>query len=348
MANVITLPDCAMRLLERLYPTVDWTRVIFLSGLPFWASSATSAITLPDPSNGWGFRIYLGDNTDFCDPDDMATLVHEGMHIAQFMSVGGGYGLGFFRPAFIGYFACLFAHGYDNNPYELQAYEQDERFSGCNSLNKVCDCSSGEPVFNEAALHGLVKCNEGLVIASPKAPMCAGLGWLLALPLTALIAVLVYIVHFFDRVRCVTLKQSYRACMKWAQTSQKTCQQWGFQVIQQCLEWADQGYERCDQWADEGYSTCDKWEDQGYNQCCNWWPCSWGCKALVWISHVVCVATIWVSNLVCKVTIWVTNLVCIVSSLVSILVCLVFTIIVQLVCLIWMVFWTLVTFCWIS
>jgi hypothetical protein len=347
MATVIVLPDCALRLLERLYPTVDWNRVTFLSGLPFWVSSATSAITLPDPIDAWRFRIYLGSNTDFCQASDMATLVHEAMHIAQFMSVGNGYGPGFFRPAFIGYFACHFAHGYDANPYELQADEQEDRFNACYGKNPVCDCLTGTPVFDDAALAGLVACDERLVIRSPRAPMCPGLWWLLALPVVATLALLVFIVHWFDRVRCTLIRKQFTNCIQWGQTAQTTCQQWGQQTVEKCLQWADQSYERCDKWADEGYNQCSEWADQGYNSCCTWWPCSWGCKALVWISNIVCVATIWVTNMVCKVSVWVTSLVCILTALVTVLVCLVVTILIQLICLIWMVFWSLVLFCWI-
>lgn len=347
MATPIALPDCATNLLTKLYPTIDWSRVIFLSGLPFWVSSGTTAITLPDPIDPWRFRIYLGSQTDFCDPSDMATLVHEAFHVAQFMSVANGYGLGFFRPAFIAYIACHFAHGYDDNPFEVGAYEQESRFRACYKKNAVCDCSTGAPLFSDKALEGLVACNGELVIAKPRAPYCETPWWLLAVPLVALIAIIVFIVHWFDQVHCHLIKEQFKKCVKWGQTAQKTCQQWGLQTIQECVQWADQSYQRCDQWADEGYNTCSQWADQGYNSCCTWWPCSWGCKALVWISNIACVATIWVSNLVCKVSVWVANLVCVTFAITTVLACLLFTIIVQLFCILWMVLWSFLLFCWI-
>lgn len=77
MAQPIDIPDCVKELLAFLYPTVDWSRVTFYSGLPWWVASGTSAITIPDPIGVLGYRVYLGDNTNFCDDATINTIVHE-------------------------------------------------------------------------------------------------------------------------------------------------------------------------------------------------------------------------------------------------------------------------------
>lgn len=347
MATPITIPDCALKLLERLYPTVDWSRVIFLSGLPFWVQSGTNAITLPDPIDAWRFRIYLGTNTNFCDPDDMAALVHEAVHVAQFSSVANGYGLGFFRPAFIGYFACHFAHGYDNNPYEQQAADQESKFKACYKANRVCDCSSGQPVFNPQALKGLISCDESLIMHRPRAPFCETLWWLLAIPVVLILALLAFIIHWFDRVHCTLIRQQFVKCMQWGQTTQRQCQNWAWQTIQSCVDWASQTSQVCDNWATQTTQECAQWGQQASSSCCTWWPCSWGCQALVWLFTTVCLAWAWVTTTVCKLWVLVTVTVCIVFALISFLACTLWVILVQLVCLLWMIFWSLVLFCWI-
>jgi hypothetical protein len=347
MSTPISLPTCAQNLLDRIYPTVDWSRVIFLSGLPYWASSATVAITLPDPIDPWRFRVYLGAQTDFCDPDTLASLVHEGHHVAQFMSIANGYGFGFFRPAFIAYFACWMAHGYDDNPFEVAAYDYEKRFAACYKKNRVCDCSSGAPVFNPDALKGLVACDETLVVREIRAPLCRGLWWLLAFPFVFLLAIIAFLGHLFDGVHCVLIKQQFDKCLKQGLISWQECALWGQTTFQQCTQWADQGYNQCNEWADEGYNQCSEWADWGYDACCDWAPCSWFCKVLVWISNWVCVATVWITNLVCKVSIWISVWVCLVTVWVTVLICLLWKTITQLVCLIWTTITYFVLFCWL-
>lgn len=352
MSTPITLPDCAQKLIERLYPTVDWNRVTFLKGLPWWQFIG-SAITLPDPLDPWRFRVYLGNDTDFCSsvppaPEALSTLVHEAYHIAQFMSVAGGYGIGFLRPGFVAYFACHFAYGsYEKNPFEVIAKEQErERFKPCYLHSKVCNCATGGPVFDAAALDDLVACNPELVVERPVAPRCRA--WQpLAYLLIGLFASFGIFAHLFDRVQCKWLKQVSQECRKWGQETRAECVQWAETSSEQCTQWADQGYEQCNDWADEGYETCGQWADWGYNACCTWWPCSWGCKALVWISNVVCVALVWVSKMVCKLLVWISNVVCQVTVFVVSLVCLVLVTIVQLVCQIWATVTRFVLLCWI-
>lgn len=347
MATPITIPDCALRVLERLYPTVDWSRVVFLSGLPFWVSSGTAAITLPDPINAWGFRVYLGTSTNFCDAADMATLVHEAMHVAQFSSPVGGYGLGFLRPGFVGYFACHFANGYDNNPYEKQADEQESKFRKCYGSNKVCDCASGEPLFNEKALDGLVACNETMVQTAPRAPFCPTLWWLLAGPLVGLLALLAFIVHWFDQVHCHTVARQYSRCVNWAHTTLKQCAKWTWQTINSCVSWGQQSTQSCADYGTQTTQACTQWGQTASSSCCTWAPCSWACKALVWVFTTVCLVWSWITTTVCILWTWLVVTVCLAFALISLLVCALWTFLVQLVCLLWATFWSFALFCWI-
>ncbi len=347
MAQPITIPDCAKKLLEFLYPTVDWSRVTFFSGLPWWVASGTTAITIPDPLSALGYRVYLGANTNFCDDATINTIVHESFHLQQFMGGDGGYGLGFVRWGFFNYFVCHFANGYDNNPFEQQAYAQEKAFRLCHTI-KVCDCKSGKPEFNPAALDALAKCNSDLVIRKPTTPSCASSWWafLLALIVVPILAILVFIAHLIDLLNCTYLQSQMRQCIEWAQQTREQCNEWADQGYQQCNQWADQGYQQCNQWADQGYSTCSQWADQGYNVCCDWWPCSWLCDAFVWITNIVCVLTIWITNMVCVLSVWIANVVCVVSVWIANVVCILWVTIIEMICVVWIVVIRTILFCW--
>jgi hypothetical protein len=357
MATLITLPSCALRLLEHLYPTVDWTRVGFFSGLPWYTSLAnsfvsvpTTAITLPDPLTSGAFRLYLGDNTDFCDPAQLKVLVHEAYHIHQFMSVGGGYGPGFVRPGFIAYFICLFHHGYEENPFETEAYAQETAFwhhYANPGGDKICDCSTGEPVFNPLGLDWLDQSPIPLVIKEPGAPRCES-WWapLLASLLVALLAAVAILAHLFDRANCTLIRQSRGSCSAWGRQIRQVCRQFSQTLITTCAEWGEDQRQECQARADQGQNQCIEWGTNATSSCCTWWPCSWGCRALVWIVTSVCRASVWVSNWVCILWTWVVVLVCRLYATVILLTCLVWSYVLQVWCLVWTFTVRLVLFCW--
>ena len=353
MATLINLPQCATKLLEYLYPTVDWTRVGFFSGLP-WYTSLTSpntiAITLPDPMSNGAFRIYLGANTDFCDSAHISTLVHEAFHIHQFMSVGGGYGPGFFRPGFIDYFTCLFHHGYENNPFEIQANKYESifrsRYSAVGGV-ATCECSSGTPEFNPSGLEWLDKSPTSLVVKDIKPPKCES--WWAPILASALVAVLAGIAilgHLFDPANCTLIKKSQKSCGKWAEMIRKHCKTTMEAMVTSCKEWGEAVRDECKEKADKGSSKCTQWGTNATSSCCTWWPCSWGCKALVWIYETVCVATAWISNWVCIVWTRIVETVCKVVATSVILICLIWSYTAQLICLFWTFTIRLVLFCW--
>ncbi len=325
MATPIAIPDCAKKLLLVLYPTVDWSLVMFFSGLPWWVASGTAAITLPNPLGIGGYRIYLGASTDFCDQATINTLVHEAFHVQQFTGIAGGYGVGFLRPGFFKYFVCFFSNKfkYEDNPYEKEAYAHEDAFIACNI--KPCDCSTGQPVYNPTTPDDIVACNPDLIVRKPRIPDC-GTWWafLLALVVVPILAILAFIGHLFDYWNCVYL-----------QMQAQQCREWGISRRQECSAWADQGYEQCTEWADEGYSACSQWADWGSSHCCDWWPCSWACKVLVWVSNWVCVVSVWIANVVCHVSVWIVNMVCIAWTWIVVAICLIWTTILRTILLCW-------------
>lgn len=358
----ITMPECVMELLGFLYPTVDWSRVDFYSGLPWWTAGA-SAITIPDPVSLGRFRIHMGNLTDPCSPTTMRVIVHEAFHVLQFMSFNSGYGFGMFNPGFVAYLGCFFRNffgrvfslrfrnlvssSYAENPFEIEANDQEGRFRRCyeNLHVHVCDCSSGVPVFQESALQDLAACDPTLVKREYEAPRCGTS--LFSFLLGLLIGIVAFFAYIFDLLKCQHIPVLRKECSKWAEATRRTCAEWRDHGYSLCSKWEDQGYEACDEWADQGYSTCSQWADQGYYKCCDWWPCSWLCKALVWISNLVCVVTIWVSKMVCVVTVWVTKWVCVATIWISYIVCYAYTVIIEIVCVAFTWYLYLQLFCWI-
>lgn len=348
MAQPIILPDCAQKLLAFLYPNVDWTRVIFYSGMPFWVSSSTVGLTIPDPLSMSAFRVYLR-NTDFCidtgtESDPISALVHEAFHIQQFMgSVGGGYGSGWLRPGFFNYLVCWISCGFSTdenagNAFEDGAYQQEHCFRACRQNQpKVCDCASGTPVFNPAGLnalgacHGKPDCKNPLIVREPRVPTgdCGPWwavlgGYILA---TLIILLLVGAGTFFslpDLLNC-----------KYLEIRSRQCAQWGRNARRQCNQWADQGHNQCNDWRDDGYTACREYADWGYNACCNWAPCSWFCNAFVWITNIVCVLSVWVVNMVCHAVIWIVNIVCVA-----------WVTFIEVVCLLWIFVIRTILLCW--
>lgn len=119
-----------MQLLKRFYPAVDWTRVDFYEGLPWFAPLVAPYVTaqaLPQFYSCSRFRIYIK-KFDESQPDCVADIIHEAFHILQYMETGKGYGFGFLRGMMVYYIAFFVKYGYRQNPFEIPAYEQEYRF----------------------------------------------------------------------------------------------------------------------------------------------------------------------------------------------------------------------------
>jgi hypothetical protein len=126
-----------MKLLRDIYPCVDWSRVHFYAGLPWFTPPVAPYVTaqaLPRFYSFGGFAIYLK-HLDESRAQCLADIVHEAFHIMQAMSFRRGYGLGFVRGWMIYYLAEFMRHGYRKNPFEIPAYNQEFRFlSYCSRL----------------------------------------------------------------------------------------------------------------------------------------------------------------------------------------------------------------------
>jgi hypothetical protein len=368
----IEIPECLRRLLERIYPTVDWNTVTFHQGLPWfvrlinWLAGIT-AITLPGAYQLHQIHIYFGSALDVCSCDGLDTPVHEGFHVLQYHDLLAGWGLGFLRLFVIAYISS-------GKAVEEPAYDQGTRFTACckGGKRRICKCDPLPPSFSQADLHGIIADCPGLVRSESGIDFWAVFNWrwpwkilapivfLLAIVATLLATILIPIFELLflivngllwlvTAIVCALeavwnwLTGALASVCTWATSLEQRCIDWQQTRLAECAAWADEGYQRCEQTKDEGYTRCDEEKDQGYNsctqqanqgysQCCTWWPCSWGCKALVWVDNIVCVAWTWVKNIVCVVSTWVANLICVVAVWVSNFVCVAWTYVVSWVC----------------
>jgi hypothetical protein len=122
--------ESTMQILRTLYPEVDWNRVDFYEGLPWFTPAVAPYVTaqaLPQFYSFNKFRIYLR-KFDETRAQCIADIVHEAFHIMQAMNFKKGYGFGFFRVWMLYYVAVFFRHGYRQNPFEIPAYDQEFRF----------------------------------------------------------------------------------------------------------------------------------------------------------------------------------------------------------------------------
>lgn len=337
-----------MDLLRALYPTIDWSKVTFLEGKPWFLLTGYGALTIPDPLSIDGYLVYLGDDTEFCDPkqkyETLNTLVHEAVHILQYQGVVKSGSPGLIHFGFIKYLYHYVCRGfnYDRNPMEEEAYRQGDAFdqalpnipnpSGPAPKLNFCDCSTGEPLPVPGSIEELLKRNPALVlressVAAPSVACIASVTWVgsLLMPVLFTLAVLAYLIGFFP---------NYFNC-KLVETAIQDCIDWGKNVRKSCKEWRDDGYEDCKSWRDNSYSRCDSWGVSWSSSCCTWAPCKWVCSALVWVATSICTATTWVVSAVCIATFWVVNLVCAAWSWVIETQCLAFGVVRKTISLCW-------------
>lgn len=125
----IPLPS-TLKLLCDLYPAVDWSRVDFYEGLPWFTPLVAPYVTaqaMPQFYSFSKYRIYLK-KFDESRAQCLADIVHEGYHIMQAMQFMNGYGIGFLRGLMVYYNALFYKYGYRQNPFEIPAYNQEYRF----------------------------------------------------------------------------------------------------------------------------------------------------------------------------------------------------------------------------
>lgn len=166
--EAIVLPDCVRKMLERLYPTVDWNTVTFHDGMPWIIGAGDQAgIALPRTYDLHHIDIYLHKGSwDPCSCAGLALVVHESLHALQYRDILGGWGIGFARPFIVAYLSCWSGTGGDStgNALEKPAYDQEDLFRNCCggiAPLKICDCASTPPAYSAPALDALVaKCPD--------------------------------------------------------------------------------------------------------------------------------------------------------------------------------------------
>lgn len=149
-----------IQLLEDIYPTVNWDRVDFYEGLPWFTPLIAPYVTaqaLPQFYSFSRFRIYLK-KFDESRAQCLADIVHEGLHVLQGMHFWKGYGFGIFRGFTVYYSALYVKYGYRNNPLEIPAYDQEFRFLGfCekhhqHGIEPPIDISELRDIYKESTL----------------------------------------------------------------------------------------------------------------------------------------------------------------------------------------------------
>lgn len=149
-----------IQLLKDLYPTVNWNRVDFYEGLPWFTpfiAPYVNAQALPQFYSFNRFSIYLI-KFDESRAQCLADIVHEGMHVLQGMKFWKGYGIGMLRGFTVFYTALFVKYGYRRNPLEIPAYDQEYRFldfcekHNLHGIHPKVDVSELRSIYKEASL----------------------------------------------------------------------------------------------------------------------------------------------------------------------------------------------------
>lgn len=130
------------QLLEKLYPTINWDKVRFHKGMPwFMVGNFAHAIVLPATWHYQRIHAYFS-QYDTHTSRGLSTVVHESFHVLQYQDTGRGIGLlrGFLVYYLADYFQLLFKYGfkkswmtandlaYREHPMEIPAHMQDDEF----------------------------------------------------------------------------------------------------------------------------------------------------------------------------------------------------------------------------
>jgi hypothetical protein len=125
MPSAIRLPASLVGTYQNLFPTLEFGKVHFCLGLPWFVPKGKGGFTLPDALSASEVTIYL--RPDCYDPNSTETfllIAHELVHAQQIPDMGFGVGLA--HPFIASYLGCALANGdfsgSRKNPYEAEAY----------------------------------------------------------------------------------------------------------------------------------------------------------------------------------------------------------------------------------
>jgi hypothetical protein len=126
-------------ILTALYPTINFDRIRFYEGIPWFAGFVAPYVTaqaLPHTYSFSKLNIYIK-NFDLNKCGTQADVVHEAFHIQQYLHFNKGFGFGFFRSMLAYYYAYFLTLGYMKNPFEIPAYAQEFKYQ------RFCDVNKG-------------------------------------------------------------------------------------------------------------------------------------------------------------------------------------------------------------
>lgn len=164
--------NCILPWLKQLFPEMNMNRVNMYAAMPGIVKALvpdnTNAIVLPSPVSIHKVNVYFRDEPQPCEIEapklGLALFAHEFVHVRQAFDHLGGIGLGFGRGYLVGYIYCYSEVGfnYDANPYEVEAYDFQEKVEDCLDAHsgidmKPCDCSAVPPSRNESGLENWVE-----------------------------------------------------------------------------------------------------------------------------------------------------------------------------------------------
>lgn len=204
----LIIPTHVLYLLRSIYPEVNWEKVKFHDGLPWFTStfsSWTSAIVLPSTFGCSKVNVYFKN----FDPDSCAGLsiiVHEGFHVLQYKDIGTK-GIGWLRLFIIQYIASCISLGkncYAKHPMEKQAYTHDALF------RKACSASRSPKntslKFNEELINAIIKSHPQLIKSTSGFKYDSGWGYLfLSFLLLVIIAILLPTIYLILLLLCFVL-----------------------------------------------------------------------------------------------------------------------------------------------
>lgn len=178
--RVKNVPDCVLDLLKFIYPTVDWSNVVFHEGLPLVLAAGTQkAVVVPDWWTPCVVRVYFRPGEwDPCTCRGLGIIVHEGFHVLQIYD-SGQCGVFMVRPFTILYLACLAGVGFDYNkhPMEPPAFAVEDAYNECCRIeNRPCDCGTSPPTLIPSRLEKFKSVCSHVVQTSSGLEFFSGMG----------------------------------------------------------------------------------------------------------------------------------------------------------------------------
>lgn len=145
MPDPIDLPACLLDAYKSLFPELDFKKLRFFRGTPWYLPRSMTGFALPASLGIGTVNIYIrGDMYEPCSKKTFLLLAHELVHALQFQQSGPGVGL--FHFGLANYIACAVAAGSfggdPDNPAEREAYDYADGTAPIGLLRACIDSPS--------------------------------------------------------------------------------------------------------------------------------------------------------------------------------------------------------------